>query len=85
MTAAMGDATGATATSDLVEKTAVEGVDETAAAEEAGAAAEEETSARSRPRPSQSSASLRQTSLQLSVFRQRIRLLSCANNFVMST
>ena len=57
-TVAMDDATGATATIDSVETTVLEGDDEM---EEAGAETGEETSARSRPRQSQSSASPRQT------------------------
>lgn len=69
MTVARGDATEANAATDLVaEMTVAEGVDEREEAE-AGVEAEEETSARSRLRPSQSSASLRRISSPLPTFR----------------
>jgi hypothetical protein len=69
MTVARGDATEANAAIDLAaEMTAAEGVDEREE-EEAGVEAEEETSARSRLRPSQSSASLPQISSPLRTSR----------------
>ena len=69
MTVARGDATEATAAIDLAaEMTAAEGVDEMEE-EEAGVEAEEGISARSRLRPSQSSASLRQISSPLPTSR----------------
>lgn len=71
MTVARGDAIGANAATDLAAgMTAAEGVDEREAAEvEAGVEAEEGTSARSRLRPSQSSASLRRISSPSPTFR----------------